>query len=396
MRCSAASIPFGSAARRAVTHKNAARTWIRKINALMLPMLMVPLSAALRHNCDLNIACLAYYLLYNCFPEPFPPGACRTSPHEDLGDAVGAGELGDAAGHILTFYDVRLDAQVAREAHVTLDGFADALGRGYVNGQAIGAEVVGHALAAADEVGRGRAAGEADEDALIAPGRQQALFDLVGGVADGELAERGEVGFGEKVVERAARLLRGVDHAALDAIAQGLRREIDQHALVGFIHHPIRDGFADADSGNVPDLVVETFQVLHVHGGEDADSGVEQLVHILPALGVLAAGDVAVGELVDHRHGGLAAQHGLGIHLLELGAGVGNDAARHDLQALCFGNGLTAPVRFEVADGDVDSLGAEGLGLIEHAIGFADPRGIAEIDLDRKSTRLNSSHLGIS
>src|ERR1017187_980364 len=173
MRCSAASIPFGSAARRAETHKNAARPWIRKINALMLPMLMVPLSAALRHNGDLNIPCLAYYLLYNCFPEPFPPGACRTSPHEDLGDAVGAGELGDAARDVLTFYYVRLDAQVACEAHVALDGFADALGRGYVNRQAIGAEVVGHALAAADEVGRRWAAGEADEDALIAPRRHE-------------------------------------------------------------------------------------------------------------------------------------------------------------------------------------------------------------------------------
>src|ERR1019366_1554213 len=150
----------------------------------------------------------------------------RTSPHEDLGDAVGARELGDAARYVLTFYYVRLDTQVTREAHVALDGFADALGRGYVNRQTIGAEVVRHALAAADEVGRGRAAGEADEDALIAPRRHQPLFDLVGGVADGELAERGEVGLGEEVVERAAGLLGGVDHAALDAIAQGLGREI--------------------------------------------------------------------------------------------------------------------------------------------------------------------------
>src|ERR1019366_9484079 len=131
----------------------------------------------------------------------------------------------DAARYVLTFYYVRLDTQVTREAHVALDGFADALGRGYVNRQTIGAEVVRHALAAADEVGRGRAAGEADEDALIAPGRHQPLFGLVGGVADGELAERGEVGLGEEVVERAAGLLGGVDHAALDAIAQGLGRE---------------------------------------------------------------------------------------------------------------------------------------------------------------------------
>src|ERR1019366_2419852 len=343
MRCSAVSIPFGSAARRAETHKITARAWIRKMNALMLPMLMVPLSAALRHNGDLNIARLAYYLLYNCFPEPFPPGACRTSPHEDLGDTMGAGELGDAARDVLAFHYVRLDTQVAGEAHVALDGFADAGGRGNVNRQAIGAEVVRHALAAADEVGRRRAAGEADEDALLAPRRQQALFHLVGGVADGEFAEGGEGGFGGGVV-------------------------------------------ADADSGNVPDLVVEAFQVLHVHGSEDTDSGVEQFVHVLPALGVLAAGDVAVGELVDHRHSGLAPQDGLGIHFLELGTGVGYDAARHGLQALCLGNGLAAPVRFEVADGDVDTLGAEGLGLVEHAVGFADPRGIAEVDLEVAGT----------
>src|ERR1035441_3502207 len=225
MLCNAASIALGSAARRAETHRIAERTWIRKIDAL--PQ-WYRLTAALRHNCDLNIARLAHYLLDNCFPEPFPPGACRTSPHEDLGNAVGTGELGDAAGHVLTFYYVRLDPQVTREAHVALDGFADALGRGYVNRQTIGAEVVGHALATADKVGRGRAAGEADEDVLIAPRRQQALFHLMGGVADSEFAEGGEVGFGEEIVERAARLLGGVDHAALDAIAQGLGRKIDQ------------------------------------------------------------------------------------------------------------------------------------------------------------------------
>ena len=36
----------------------------------------------------------------------------------------------------------------------------------------------------------------------------------------------------------------------------------------------------------------------------------------------------------------------------------------------------------KVADGEVDALSAEGLGLVEHAVGFADPRGITEIDLE--------------
>ena len=130
--------------------------------------------------------------------------------------------------------------------------------------QAIGAQVVRHPLAAADQVGGRRAAGEADEDALFAAGLGEFLFHLVGGVADGEFAERGEVGFGEEVVQRAVGFLRGVDDAAFDAIAQGARREIHQHDFVGFVHHPIRYGFADADAGNVPHLVVEAFQVLNI------------------------------------------------------------------------------------------------------------------------------------
>ena len=72
----------------------------------------------------------------------------------------------------------------------------------------------------------------------------------------------------------------------------------------------------------------------------------------------LAAGDVAVGELVHHGDGGLAPQDGVGIHLLELEPGVGNDAARYELQALGPGDGLLASVGLEVADDDVDALGA--------------------------------------
>src|ERR1039458_9906650 len=289
MSCSAASMPLGSAAARAETHRIIETTRIRKINALSQ---LYRLTAALRHNCDLDIARLAHYLLHNCFPEPFPPGAGAASPHKDLGDEMGARELSDGARHVLTFYYVRLDAQVSCEAHVTLDGFVEGLSRGYVNGQAIGAQIVRHALAAADEDGWRRVPGKADEDALALARGHEFLFHLVGGVADGEFAERGEVGLGEEVVERAVGFFRGVDDAALDAIAQGARGEIDEHALIGFVDHPIRHGFAHADSGNLPDLVVEAFQVLHVHVGEDVDSGVEQFVHVLPAFGVLAAGGV--------------------------------------------------------------------------------------------------------
>ena len=69
-----------------------------------------------------------------------------------------------------------------------------------------------------------------------------------------------------KKLSSARRAFSGdVDYAAFDAIAQGARGEIDEHDFVGFVHHPIGHGFAHADAGDVPDLVVEAFQVLHVH-----------------------------------------------------------------------------------------------------------------------------------
>src|ERR1035438_6965698 len=41
-------------------------------------------------------------------------------------------------------------------------------------------------------------------------------------------------------------------------------------------------------------------------------------------------------------HRGVAAQYRLGIPLLEPGAGVGDDAARHEFEAIDFGDGLLA------------------------------------------------------
>ena len=81
-------------------------------------------------------------------------------------------------------------------------------------------------------------------------------------------------------------------------------------------------------------------------------------------------------------HGRFAAQDGVGIHLLELRAGVGDDAARNDFEAFGLGDGVLAAVRLEVADDDVHALAAQLLGLLQHAVGLADPGGVAQVDLE--------------
>src|ERR1017187_8213261 len=186
---------------------------------------------------------------------------------------------------------------------------------------------------------------------------------------------------GEEVVHGAARFFRRVNHAPLDAVAQGLRREVHEDRFFGLVHHPIRHGFPHPHAGDAPNLVVEALQVLHIHGGEDVDAGIQQRAHVLPAFFAARAGHVGMGELIDQGHGGLAAQDRLGIHLLELRAAVGNGTARDGFQALGLGDGVAAAVRLEVGDDDVRSPGAERLRLVEHTVGLADPGGVAEVDL---------------
>ena len=57
--------------------------------------------------------------------------------------------------------------------------------------------------------------------------------------------------------------------------------------------------------------------MLHVHRRPDVDAGVEQLLDVLPALGVARAGHVRVRELVDEDQPRLARERGVEIELLQ-------------------------------------------------------------------------------
>ena len=96
--------------------------------------------------------------------------------------------------------------------------------------------------------------------------------------------------------------------------------------------------------------------MLHVHRRVDVDAGVEQLLDVLPALGVARAGRVGVRELVDDDQAGLARERGVEVELLELDAAIGDAAAGQDLEALEEGCRLLASVRLDEPDDDVDAL----------------------------------------
>ena len=146
---------------------------------------------------------------------------------------------------------------------------------------------------------------------------EQLLVDPLGGAAQRQLAQRGEIGRREEMLERALGLLRNVDLAFLEPLDQIVGREIDQLDRVGAIEHGVRHGLAHADVGDLRDDVVEAFDVLDIDRGVDVDAAAHQLFDVEIALGMAAAFGIGVGEFVDQHDLRPARDDRIEVHFLE-------------------------------------------------------------------------------
>ena len=186
-------------------------------------------------------------------------------------------------------------------------------------------EALREPVASADELGGHAVGPDADQDALLGgPGVQrllslrdalEELVDLLGGLAQGQLAQRDQVLALEEVGQRAGDLVEVVDDAAPQAVEQRGGREVHEHDLVGRVEHGVRDGLLHADAGDLVHGVVQALDVLDVDGGDDVDAGGQDLVDALPALLVPRAGDVGVRQLVDQHPLRPARDHRVGVEL---------------------------------------------------------------------------------
>ena len=84
-------------------------------------------------------------------------------------------------------------------------------------------------------------------------------------------------------------LLGHVDLALPQALEQVVGRQVDQLDLVGSLEDRVGHGLAHGDAGDLRDDVVQALEVLDVERRVDVDAGVEQLLDVLPALGVARA-----------------------------------------------------------------------------------------------------------
>ena len=201
--------------------------------------------------------------------------------------------------------------------------------------------------------------------------------DALGGAAQGELAQRRQVLRLEEPLARPVGHVGHVDLALGEPLQKLLGRQVDQHDLVGLLEHAVGHGLAHLHPRDLLQDVVQPFEVLDVERGPHVDAGGEQLLDVLPALGVAAAGDVAVGKLVDEQQPRLARQRLVDVELAEDLVDVDRGLARDHLEALDERLRLAPPVRLDEADDDVAALLLLGARCRQHGVGLADARSRA-------------------
>ena len=109
---------------------------------------------------------------------------------------------------------------------------------------------------------------------------------MLGGAAQGNLAQRDQVALAEEVLRRLFGLARRVDFAGSQAGGQFVGGHVDQDNLVCSVQYFVGHCLMHADAGDGTNGAIEAFQMLNVERGPNVNASVQQFLHVLPALGV--------------------------------------------------------------------------------------------------------------
>ncbi len=96
--------------------------------------------------------------------------------------------------------------------------------------------------------------------------------------------------------------------------------------------------------------------MLDVQRGPDVDAGVQQVFHILPALGVAAAGHVGMGIFVHKQQLRPAGQRAFEVEFRDEAAAIMDRPARQDGKALEHGLGLAPAMGLHDAHHHVEAI----------------------------------------
>ena len=334
---------------------------------------------------DVDVSGLADHVVDHRAACQMGPSRTTAVAEDELGGVLGAGEA-EQPGRGVGCHDLAVGAtEFLEELSVTYEE-----GGGRADEAVVGADVYSEQLAlgalrhARGSTDEGFAAGGTRDghrdalagfprfsDAVVLHVLLQRVLDPVGDPEQGQLAQGGEVAGSEVVGQGRVGPVGVVDVAVGHAPAESLRAHVDQLDLIGGPYDGVGDRLALGDAGYPLDHVVDRLEMLDIDSRDDVDSRVEELFDVLPALFVLGAGHVGMGQLVDQGLGGVAGEDGVDVHLLERGVAVGQRAAWNDFQGADLGFGQRASMGFDEPDDDVGASAVPPAALVEHGVRLA-------------------------
>ena len=86
-----------------------------------------------------------------------------------------------------------------------------------------------------------------------------------------QLAQRYQIARLKKVAKRPFRTIDWVNITATHTRLQRFGSQVCEYDFVDPLHYPVRDGFADTNTGNVQNRGHQAFDVLNIHGGQHVD-----------------------------------------------------------------------------------------------------------------------------
>src|SRR5262245_65335597 len=116
---------------------------------------------------------------------------------------------------------------------------------------------------------------------------------------------------------------------------------------------PVRNRLANADAGYMPDLIIETFQVLKIHGRKDIDSRVEEDHHVFPSLCPFGSRHICMSELIHNTNGWCSFENRFRVHFFKRATSIVDTPAWNELQSFCLRDGFFAAVRLKIPNNDV-------------------------------------------
>ncbi len=191
-----------------------------------------------------------------------------------------------------------------------------------------------------------------------------------------------EVAAGEEIFQGGLNALHGIDLSLLEALLEVFGGEVDVDDLVGLGEDGIGQALAHFYADEVLHHVVEAFEMLDVEGRNHVYSCGDDVLDVLVSLGVFAAGDVGMGELIDDGDRGVSGDDGIHIHFLNDDLVIFDLSAGDDFKAFEEAGGFGAAVGFDEANDDVDPFVFKAVRFLQHAESFSDAGAVTEIDLE--------------